>query len=167
MFENFSLKASTLFLVDAKVSADTIRSLQKTLGKNAITAKGLLDDSRDENVPLHSCFEWDNDVAAKNYRLYQSCKIINSIVLEIVKDDKPPITTRLFVNVQPVAPKKQGEFVAFDVALGNKDYRQQVLNNAQIELRAFQRARLFQIIRSLRTSAVITLLNDNSKNPCS
>ena len=60
-------------------------------------------------------------------------------MVEIVKDDKPPIATRLFVNVQPVAPKKQGEFVAFDVALGNKDYRQQVLNNALIELRAFQR----------------------------
>ena len=139
MFENFSWKAGTQFPVEAKVAADTIRSLQKTLGKDAITAKELLDDSRAENAPLHSCFEWDNDIAAENYRLYQSRKIINSIVVEIVKDDKPPIATRLFVNVQPVAPKKQGEFVAFDVALGNKDYRQRVLDNALIEIRAFQR----------------------------
>lgn len=139
MFENFSWKAGTQFPVEAKVAADTIRSLQKTLGKDAITAKELLDDSRAENAPLHCCFTWDDTVAAEKWRIEEAHKIIRSIEVEIIREDKPSTNTRLFVNVQPVAPKKQGEFVAFEVALGNKNYRQQVLHNALIELRAFQR----------------------------
>ena len=138
--ENIYWKAGTQFPVEAKVAADTIRRLQQTLGKDSVTAKELLDASRDENAPLHCCFEWNDTVAAELYRTEQARRIIAAIEVEIVKEtDASALKTRLFVNVQPVACKKQGEFVAFNVAFGNKDYRQQILHNALNELLAFKR----------------------------
>lgn len=138
--ENIFWKAGTQFPVDAKVAADTIKQLQQSLGKDSVTAKDLLDASRDVNAPLHCCFEWDDTVAAELYRTEQARRIIGSIEIEIQKDNNvTPLKTRLFVNVQPVIGKKQGEFVAFDVAFDNEDYRQQVLHNALGELLAFKR----------------------------
>lgn len=139
MFENFSWKAGTQFPVKASVAAATIRSLQEALGKDFITAKELLDESRDENAPLHCCFEWDDTIAAEKYRVDQARRIINSIEVKVIHDDKSEIKTRFFLNVQPVAPKKPGEFVGIDRVLSNENYRKQALSNALIELRAFQR----------------------------
>lgn len=138
--ENIYWKAGTSFPVEAKVAADTIKRLQQTLGKDFVTAKELLDASRDDNAPLHCCFEWDDSVAAELFRTEQARRIVGSIEIEIVKETSAPaLKTRLFVNVQPVMRREQGKFVAFDVAFGNKDYRQQVLHNALGELLAFKR----------------------------
>lgn len=139
MFEKFSWKPGAQFPVEAKVAADTIRALQMKLGKDSITAQELLDNSRDPDAPLHSCFEWNDTVAAEKYRRWQAAHVINSITVTIKQDDMEPITTRLFINVQPVAPKKQGEFVGINIAFDNPDYRKQILSNAAIELRSFQR----------------------------
>ena len=137
--EKFSWKSGAQIPVAAEVAASTIRSLQASLGQDSVTAKELLDASRDENAPLHSCFEWDDSIAAEKYRLWQARHIISSLEIEIVKDNQPAFKTRLFLNVSIVAPKKQGEFVGVDVVLSNKDYRDRVLDNALLELRAFQR----------------------------
>lgn len=146
--EKYSWKPGTQFSVDAKVAADTIRALQMKLGKDSITAQELLDNSRDPDSPLHSCFEWDDSVAAEKYRRWQAAHVINSITVTIKEDTMEPITTRLFINVQPVAPKKQGEFVGVNVVFNNPDYRNQVLSNALIELRNFQRK--YQAYEELR-----------------
>ena len=137
--EKFSWKAGAQFPVKAETAASTIRSLQASLGQDSVTARELLDASRDEKSPLHSCFEWDDSIAAEKYRLWQARHIINSIEVEIVLENRPPVTTRLFLNVEKVMPKKQGEFVGVDVVLTNKDYRDRVLSYALSELRAFQR----------------------------
>lgn len=138
MLEKFEWKAGVQFPVKAETAAKTIRDLQKTLGKDSVTAKELLDDSRDENAPLHPCFEWNDSVAAEKYRVNQAHDIIRGIEV-IIEDSETPTVTRLFVNTQPVSPKKQGEYVSIDVVLNNSNYRAQVLSNALIELRAFQR----------------------------
>lgn len=137
--EKISWKSGTRFPVQAQVAADTIKNLQQSLGRDSVTAKELLIASRDENAPLHNCFEWDDCIAAELYRTEQARHLISSIVVEFVQDDKPPVTTRLFVNVQPVTPKQHGEFVTINVALDNDGYRAQVLKNALDELRNFQR----------------------------
>ena len=140
MQEKFSWKAGTQFPVNPKVAADTIRNLQRTLGKDTITAKELLDESRDPNAPLHCCFEWDDSIAGEKYRLEQARKLIASVEVRYVDDyqkQTPPV--RCFVNTQPVAPKKEGHFAYIETALQNADYRKQMLSNALIELRRFQK----------------------------
>ena len=138
MFENFSWKAGTSFPVKAETAAKTIRDLQKTLGKDSVTAKELLDDSRDANAPLHPCFEWNNDIAAEKYRLSQASYLIRSLEVRYIGDTTPR-TVRAYLSVTPSPSRQQGKFVGIDVILSKENYRKQVLSNALIELRAFQR----------------------------
>ena len=137
--EKFSWKAGAQFPVKAETAASTIRGLQNSLGRDSVTARELLDASRGEDSPLHSCFEWDDSIAAEKYRLWQARHIINSIEIEVITESRPAFKTRMFLNVATVAPKNQGEFVGVDVVITNKDYRDCVLQNALRELRAFQR----------------------------
>lgn len=137
--EKITWKPGVQFKVEAQVAADTIRRLQRSLGTETVTAKDLLDASRDENAPLHSCFEWDNSIAAEQYRIEQARKIIGGITIQYINDDKPSTPMRLFINVEPQAPKRQGAFASLDIVLKNPTYREQALNNALIELRSFQR----------------------------
>lgn len=138
--EKFVWKAGAQFPVDAKTAVDTIHDLQQSLGKDTITAKELLDASRNEGAPLHSCFEWDDTVAAEKYRVEQARHIINSIEIKFVDTDYPAHLkqTRYMVNTVCVAPKAQGEFATINVAFTNENYRTAVLKNALHELRSFQ-----------------------------
>ena len=138
--KEFVWKAGAQFSVDAKVAADTIIELQQSLGKDTITAKELLDASRDSTAPLHSCFEWDDTVAAEQYRTYQARHIINSIEIRIIDSDTPPhlARSRYFLNVVSNKPKTQGQFATIDVAFSNEDYRNAVLKEAYRELKSFQ-----------------------------
>ena len=138
--EKFVWKAGAQFPVSAEFAANVIRDLQRSLNKDAISAKELLDASRDDGAPLHNCFEWDNDIAAEKYRVYQARHIINSIEIVYVKADTPEhlSRSRYFVNTAPNAPKVQGQFVSVDVAFTNENYRNAVLKDALRELRAFQ-----------------------------
>lgn len=141
MDKKFAWKAGSWFPVDAQIAVDTIETLQKTLGKDTVTAKELLDASRSDDAPLHGCFEWDDTVAAEQYRLSQAGKIIRSIEIVPVETDTPAHLTRsrYMLNVVPNAPKVQGEFATVDVAFKNDKYRVAVLKNALNELHAFQR----------------------------
>ena len=137
MEEKYSWKSGTSFPVPAQVAANTIQKLQRTLGQEAITAQDLLNASRNDNAPLHPCFEWDDTVAAELYRRDQARKIINSIEINFIKDDNTPVATRLFINIQPVI-RQPGEFAALNTVLKNPDYRKIALGNALSELRSFQ-----------------------------
>lgn len=136
--ETYGWAVDGQFPVEAKVAADTIRDLQRSLGKDAITAKELLDASRAEDAPLHSCFEWNDNVAAEHWRRYQALKLINSIKVTIIKDDKPPIETRVFLNIA-ASPKAEGQFSYYETVLNNPVQCGNVLEFALKELQAFQR----------------------------
>ena len=132
-------KAGTQIPVKAEVACAAIVDLQKRLGKDSVTARELLDASRDENAPLHNCFEWDDSVAAEKYRLTQARHIISSVEIIIRRESDQPIVTRAFLNVKPPLPKVEGCFVSSDVVMTTPAYLNQVLKNALSELRAFQK----------------------------
>ena len=134
--EKATWKNGAIFPVNADVAAQAIIDLQTKLGKDNVTAQELLDASRDENAPLYSCFEWNDSVAAEQYRLWQARHIINSIEITYINNATPTVT-RLFCNINQ--PRQQGEFVKVDVMLNNPNYRKQVLANALRELQSFQR----------------------------
>lgn len=136
--KTYSWKTGVQFNVTAKVAAETIADLQRKLGKEDVTAKELLNASRAENAPLHDCFEWDDSIAAEKFRTDQARRIIGGINITIQKVDSPPVVTRAFVNINNVAPKKEGSFVSTEYAMEKPDLRNLVLRNALRELRAFQ-----------------------------
>lgn len=133
-------KDGTCFPVSADVANDTIEKLKATLGKDNVTAKELLDASRDPESPLHSCFEWDDTIAAEKYRVTQARYMLRSIVVKIDYPEKrETITVRACVNVAPINARTEGIYVSYKNAMNNSEYRERVLQRALYELRAFQK----------------------------
>lgn len=96
-----------------------------------LTAKALLDESRDEDSPLHGEFEWDNGIAAEKYRENQARHIINCLVT--VHESAAP--TRSFFNVE----YKTAEYRSVTAIMQDADGRDQLLSLALRELDAFKR----------------------------
>lgn len=90
----------------------------------------LVDASREESAPLHSCFEWDDGTAAEMYREQQAQHIIRNIVVVREKMDTQPV--RAFVNVQK-------SYQPIEVVMRDVDKTEELMKQALGELRAFQR----------------------------
>lgn len=56
--------------------------------KGGCTTEDLLDAARDPESPAHSAFEWDDSVAAEEFRKYQARKLISFTFISVEK--KPP-----------------------------------------------------------------------------
>lgn len=119
-----------------KVSADVVgkhfEELEKVTGN--ITSEIVLDSARNEDSPIHSLFEWDDSIAAEQYRLKQATTLICNLAVEI-ETDKKPIECRAFMEV---TDQKVGTFMNVQSAFENHDTRQIVLDRAKRELTMFK-----------------------------
>ena len=121
--------------VPAQVAGEEIERIRANSGKEYIEAEDLLEASREDNAPLHSCFEWDDDLAAEKYRLWQARQIIINITVVIETSNTVP-HVRAFVSVADSCDK--GKFIQIQKALENNEYRAQILRNALVELQTFK-----------------------------
>lgn len=66
-----------------------------------VTPSKVLELAKDPNHPLHSFFEWDDEVASNKYRLIQARELINQIVFQIMNEekDKKYSKVRAFLSV--------------------------------------------------------------------
>lgn len=64
-----------------RARAEIDKMAKRRRGK--ITPQQVLDAARDEDNPLHSFFDWDDDEAAENWRLHQARTLIKSVKIEI------------------------------------------------------------------------------------
>ena len=62
--------------------ANEIKAIRDKHGK--LTPKLVLDTARSPQHPLHSQFEWDDEVAGERYRLAQARELIQSVRLRFV-----------------------------------------------------------------------------------
>jgi hypothetical protein len=97
----------------------------------------VLDDGRNPTSPQHNIFEWDDSVAAENYRLKQAGDILRAIVIvrNDTKEPKKPI--RAFVHVEPPGEKEMA-YVDITVAMKDESMRRQVLESALKELEVWK-----------------------------
>lgn len=101
--------------------------------------QALLDESRPEDSPTHGAFEWDDTKAAEQFRLAQAGRIINNICVKIISDDAPKQEKRVaFVNVTPEGTHTRAIYKSAEIAMTNKEEKDNVLKNALDELTAFK-----------------------------
>ena len=115
--------------VDAQKVADEIMSI----GEYA-TPEQIVERGRPEDSELHKCFEWDDEAAARQYRIVQAREIVRHLVIEeksVGENPAPPV--RFFVEPQRGQGYKQTELV-----FRREDEYQQLLRQAYAELRAFK-----------------------------
>jgi len=111
------------------VSAENVvQELNRIAEKNGgiLDPQEVVNESRPEDAPLHSLFEWDDAIAAEQYRVVQARFIIRNITVE--EDDEP--TVRQFVHVD-------GGYVATRKALDDVDMAEALLKQAKADMNAF------------------------------
>ena len=99
-----------------------------------ISPKLLVDKARDENNILHNCFEWNDGIAAEQYRMTQAALLIRCIV---VVSDKKEDETRAFVSV-PLSEVEQRSYHTVNVVMENDFAKSQLLKQAERDIIAFQ-----------------------------
>lgn len=113
---------------DAQLVADEISAIGE-----APTAADIVDAARDEGSELHKCFEWDDSVAAENWRKKQARDIVHHLVFveEQIPADRPEIRIRYTENVG-------GGYKETIKIVRNEDQYKNLLAQAYAELRAFK-----------------------------
>ena len=112
-----------------------------------LTPEKVLETARDKNSGLHHLFEWDNEKASEQYRIWQASALIRRIRVTVAAQDEKVYRIRVFQNIcperendidvdndKPGPPK--GVYITMKDAL--TDHSDQVLAAAKRDARAFQ-----------------------------
>lgn len=82
----YQWKPGARIKADAQETGEILNRLER---EGRLSAKGLLDESRPEDAPLHKEFEWNDGVAAENWREHQARHIIASIL--VIPEKSEPV----------------------------------------------------------------------------
>lgn len=106
-------------------------------GHGFLTPAVVVDEAANPKHPLHDRFEWDDQEAAREYRLVQAGALIRSVKLRIVEPEVSEI--RAFVNVPAQTPGEQGHYVPESVVRADPAMQAIVLQTMNREWRSMQR----------------------------
>lgn len=126
----YQFKIPELFPVDAQTAGEELHRIYEDRG--CLEPKDVVDESRPEEAPLHSCFEWNDETAAEKYREVQAGQIIRSVVVVREEEQQPPVEVRAFVNVQKT-------YRPIEVVVNSEEQMLELFNSALSELKAFER----------------------------
>lgn len=124
---------------------DILQDMYERHGR--LTPAIIVDESRAEDAPLHNRFEWDDTVAAEQYRFLQAARIIRSVRItragtDTVEDDGPaePEGVRAFLPVRGRDHDDAGAWTYEPTrkALADPTSRCILLNEMRRDWRAFQ-----------------------------
>lgn len=124
---------------------DILQDMYERHGR--LTPAIIVDESRAEDAPLHNRFEWDDTVAAEQYRFLQAARIIRSVritraVSDTDGDDGPaePEGVRAFLPVRGCEHDDAGAWTYEPTrkALADPTSRCILLNEMRRDWRAFQ-----------------------------
>lgn len=115
--------------VDAQQAGEELERIRNKYGE--LSPADIVQESISVNSVLHSCFEWQDNIAAQKYRERQAQDLIRNIVVEAVVDKEvnPPI--RAFVSIQ-------GDYKPIQEVVTVEDRRKELLQNALKELESFK-----------------------------
>ena len=119
---------------DAVVSA-----LRSIAAKNdwLLKPEDVVEAARPANSPLHTRFTWDDSDAAHQYRLEQARKLIRTTIQYIEVDGKDS-SFRVFCSLTPDRENQGGGYRETTAVLSNRQWRNQLLNDAHAEMERFE-----------------------------
>lgn len=100
--------------------------------RNQLNAEMLVNVSRPEDAPLHQEFEWDDPIAAEEWRKQQARCLIHSLVLQEDDEDTEPV--RVFFKIHEASPN----YEPTQVILQSPESTEALRNMALKELIAFK-----------------------------
>lgn len=120
--------------LDAQVVGEQLEAIRVRSG-GELTARMVLEEARNEASPLHDGFEWDDEVAAEQWREGQARHMITTITVVPVADKAGAAPVRAFVSV---VRDERRSFTSITHAMSDDELRRQVLAQAWEELRGWQ-----------------------------
>ena len=110
------------------------RELENIKDIGELTNKEVLEYAENNrNSELAQCFEWDNEIAGKKFRLQQATNILCSISI-VIDDSKEPIEkTKVYVSTRKKDEEKRTFKKLVDVLEDDEEYKQ-LLEKANNEL---------------------------------
>ena len=104
-----------------------------------ITPSLVLSNASDPANPLHHHFQWDDGVAAHNWRLEQAAQLIRRV--RITLEGSGDRTYRAFVSITPESvddgERPTGIYVSLETAMSVPNYREQLLAAARRDAMTF------------------------------
>ena len=128
----YQWKTASHIKADANEAGAMCEQLEKTVG---LTAANLLEANRATGTPLHKEFEWNDSIAAEEYRLQQARHIINCLCVKSEADRTNETPVRAFFVVDTSSKC----YESLSVILKSEDKHKELLRNAKAELKAFQK----------------------------
>lgn len=126
--------------------------LEKIAAKHKLlTAEIVLQHAVKKNSPLHNYFQWEDTIAANEYRKIQAAGLIRRIKVQYHVTEDKCVTVRAWHNVQieTVIPhrnnenitetEEHGAYVSLDQVMNSAKYRAQLLAQCKIDIAAFRR----------------------------
>jgi hypothetical protein len=129
----YQWKAGSRVKADAAEVGALLEGISERDG--SISPEAVVDAGREEDSPIHGCFEWDNEAAADKYRIDQARYIIRSVTVKIEDDQKDPVVVRAFVEIRDT----DTPYVPLQTALSDTLLRRRMIAQAIIDLTAFER----------------------------
>lgn len=126
----YQWKTGSRHKVDANIAGTVCAELEAA---GNLTAGNLVDISRPEDAPLHSEFEWNDSIAAEEWRKRQARNIIQSIV--VVNETNPENSVRAYFNIEVTKPN----YESISAIVTNEDKYEALKRAAFRELEAFRR----------------------------
>ena len=114
--------------VKAQIAGEVCASLAE---EGRLTAEELVEESRPEDAPLHAEFEWNDSIAAEEYRKQQARVVIASVI-EVIEPGVVP--TRAFFNIV----QKEANYESIRAIITDEDKKKALFAKALAELRAFE-----------------------------
>ena len=98
----------------------------------------VVESARAEESPLHPHFQWDDDLAAEQWRLQQARQLINAVVVSYPAGSREPIEHQMFVSLTTDRKKGgEGYRVLADV-MSDAEHRAQLMLDAKRDLIGFK-----------------------------
>lgn len=115
------------------------KALQELYEKNQkLTPSMLVKVAAAKKSPLHSCFEWDNAKASRQYRLWQARNLIVRVKIVASKDSPPEKVVHVPVASKKHTGGKEGEYLPMSVVVAAPDKYERAFNEAVKKLKAAQ-----------------------------
>jgi hypothetical protein len=89
------------------------------------TAAQVVEAAADPDSPLHPCFDWDDESAARSYRIEQARSLIRSVRVN-VKTETTQVKTVAYVR-DPCVPHGEQGYIATAVARTDEDLKREIL----------------------------------------
>ena len=120
---------------DAQKVASEIMEICEDIG--SAPKSEILNKARDEDTELHKCFEWDDGIAAEQYRLFQAGHIVRTLVIKQERDPEDEAERKPEIRFFYKAESSEG-YKPTTKIVRDKDSYDATLARAFSELQAFK-----------------------------